>query len=97
MGLIVEDGECKPYGSAIITSAKEIDNSRQHHIPKHPFTLDQVFHTPYNPFDLQKEYFVIHSFNDLFESLVALEEKITEHREISDESWKKREAKLVEP
>lgn len=94
MGLIIEDGDCKPYGSAIITSAREIENSEQEHIPKYPFTLDQVFHTPYNPFDLQKEYFVINSFNELFESLTNLEEKIMEHLLITDEAWRRETAKM---
>lgn len=79
MGLIAEDGVYKPYGAAIITSANEIRNSKDDRVPKHPYSIDQVFHTPYNPFDLQKEYFVINSFDDLCESMQDLEARIEEN------------------
>lgn len=79
MGLIAEDGEFKPYGAAIITSAKEIENSKDEKIPKHAYDIEQVFHTPYNPFDLQKEYFVINSFDELCESTRDLEQKLREN------------------
>jgi monomeric phenylalanine-4-hydroxylase len=76
MGLIKEDGDYKPYGAAIITSAGEIANSRKESVPKHHFDLDLVFRTPYNPFDLQKEYFIIDSFDDLCACLDEIESQI---------------------
>lgn len=87
MGLIVEEGALKPYGSAIITSAREIENSRNVNTPKYAFGLDHVFHTAYNPFDLQKEYFVVSSFDELSDSLNELEHRIKEHIGITDEDW----------
>ncbi|MBC7912715.1 MAG: phenylalanine 4-monooxygenase, partial [Pyrinomonadaceae bacterium] len=78
MGIINEDGENKPYGGAIITSAGEIDNIYNNNIPKHPFDLNHIFHTPYNPYKLQNEYFIINSFDDLFNSLENIESTLIE-------------------
>ena len=78
MGIINEDGENKPYGGAIITSAEEITNINNKNIPKHPFNLNHIFHTPYNPYKLQNEYFIINSFDDLFNSLENIESTLIE-------------------
>jgi len=78
MGIIYEQGEYKPYGGAIITSLTEINNMANNSVPKHSFDIDHVFRTPYNPFKLQKEYFVINSFDELFSSLETLESKLIE-------------------
>lgn len=79
MGLINEDGVYKPYGGAIITSVEELRNIKKDDIPKHVFDLDVIFNTSYNSFKLQKEYFVIHSFDELFRSVEVLEAKLIEH------------------
>lgn len=79
MGIIHEDCEYKPYGGAIITSSGEIANVKNKNIPKHAFELDHIFRTPYNSFKLQKEYFVISTFEDLFKCLEHIEPKLIEH------------------
>ena len=79
MGVVLEDGKLKSYGGAIITSERETEQLRDPEIPKHIFDITKIFHTPYNPFDLQKEYFVINSFDDLFRSVETLEEVLIEH------------------
>jgi monomeric phenylalanine-4-hydroxylase len=79
MGIINEDGENKPYGGAIITSSEEIVNINRGEIPKYPFDLGRIFRTPYNPYKLQNEYFIIRSFDELFESLENLESKLIEY------------------
>ncbi len=76
MGLINENGKCMPYGGAVITSSEEIRNVFNPDIPKYPFEIGQVFTTVYNPFKLQNEYFVINSFNDLFNCLEELENRL---------------------
>ena len=76
MGLIFEDGDIKPYGGAIITSSEEIANVRNVNIPKHEFDINKIFNTAFNPYTLQKEYFVIKSFDDLFNCLETLEVKL---------------------
>ena len=79
MGLIVENGEIKPYGGAIITSANEIANVYNAATPKHAFDIDHIFKTQFNPYKLQNEYFVINSFDDLFDSLEKLEVKLIDN------------------
>ena len=79
MGVIFEDGCYKPYGGAIITSAEEIANLNNPLVPKHRFDLNNIFKTPYNPYKLQNEYFVIDSFDDLFDSIEHLESRLVEH------------------
>jgi monomeric phenylalanine-4-hydroxylase len=79
MGIIRENGEFKAYGGAVITSADEITNLANAKIQKYNFDVDQIFRTVYNPFKLQNEYFVIDSFDDLFNCLEVLETKIIEH------------------
>lgn len=73
MGLISENGESKPYGGAVITSAEEIANVYSDAIPKYRFDISHIFATAYNPFKLQDQYFIIDSFDDLFDSLEHLE------------------------
>lgn len=79
MGLIIENNEFKVYGGAIITSANEIQNIQDPHVPKHSFNLDLIFRTPYNPYKLQNEYFVINDFSSLFNSLMNLESRLERH------------------
>lgn len=79
MGVIRENGAYKAYGGAIITSASESANLNDPAIPKHEFDIDHIFKTPYNPYKLQNEYFVINSFDELFSSLENLEAKLIDH------------------
>ncbi|MFT5822323.1 MAG: (S)-3,5-dihydroxyphenylglycine transaminase [Crocinitomix sp.] len=85
MGLIREDGQNKPYGGAVLTSSEEIKNIKRNQSEIHKFDIDKIFNTAYNPFDLQNEYFYINSFDELFDSLELIEEKlisqlyVTEH------------------
>lgn len=78
MGLILEDGKLKPYGGAIITSAQEIENSKNKEIPKHKFALESIFQQEFSPYKLQNEYFVIESFDDLFNCLDNIENVLIE-------------------
>jgi len=87
MGIINEEGEHRPYGGAIITSAEEIANMQNEEVPKYPFDLDHIFRTPYNSFKLQNEYFVIDSFDDLFNSIEQLENKLIAHLLLPDEDY----------
>lgn len=79
MGLIHEDGQHKPYGGAVITSAEEIGNVYSDKTPKYAFDLEHIFKTLYNPFKLQNEYFIINSFDDLFNCLENLEATLQQH------------------
>lgn len=79
MGIIQEDGIHKPYGGAIITSSGEMINVKSDVVPKHAFDVEHIFCTPYDNLKLQKEYFVINSFADLFKSLDGIEAKLNRH------------------
>jgi len=85
MGLINEGGVNKPYGGAVITSSMEIENVYSKEVPKYLFDLDHVFRTAYNPFKLQKEYFAINSFDDLFNCLEHVESRLLEHLLLPEE------------
>ena len=87
MGIIKEEDGRKAYGGAIITSAQERANVNNRNIPKYPFSLDLIFHTPYNPYKLQNEYFVINSFDDLFNVTDILEEKLIENLLLSEQDY----------
>lgn len=78
MGIIWEDGKLTPYGGAIITSHAEIENVNNPDVPKHNFDLDRIFHTAYDPYKLQNEYFIIGSFDDLFDCIENLERTLIE-------------------
>lgn len=78
-GLINEDNEVKPYGAAIVTSAKEINNVENAVVKKHAFDIDKIFQTAFTPYSIQKEYFVIDSFDDLFCCIDNLESKLLKH------------------
>lgn len=87
MGLIWEKGEFKPYGGAIITSSEEILNVTNEKIPKHAFDLGHIFRTGMNTYKLQTEYFVIDSFDSLFDSIENLETKLIEHLLLPDQDY----------
>jgi phenylalanine-4-hydroxylase len=72
MGLVREGGELKPFGGAILTSSGEIENIRNPLVAKHHFDLEQVINTEYDNLQLQKEYFYIDSFYELFQSLTDM-------------------------
>lgn len=76
-GLVYEAGETKPYGGAILTSKNEILNIKNELIPKHDFDLYKLIGTEYNSLKLQKEYFVIKSFEQLFDSLRDIEKCVS--------------------
>ncbi|ELR68463.1 hypothetical protein C900_00356 [Fulvivirga imtechensis AK7] len=82
MGLIRENGELLPYGGAIITSTGEIENVSDNKISKYEFDINHIFNTPYDNYHLQKEYFIINSFDDLFKSLEGLEACLRANLEI---------------
>jgi monomeric phenylalanine-4-hydroxylase len=83
MGLIRDRNLFRSYGGAIITSAQEKENVMKKGIPIFPFDLDHIFNTPYNPYKLQNEYFVIESFNELFRSVSDLEGKLQQQFSVS--------------
>jgi (S)-3,5-dihydroxyphenylglycine transaminase len=82
MGVIYEENDLKSYGGAIVTSNLEIGNVRNAVIPKIRFDLDEIFNSSYNPFKLQSKYFVIETFDDLFNCASVLEKKLSDNLSI---------------
>ncbi len=83
MGVLRENGKFKAYGGAVITSAEEVLNLSR--VEVQPFDLVHIFKTPYNPYKLQEKYFFINSFDELFESLGLLEERLIEYLLMPDD------------
>lgn len=74
-GLIQEEGQVRIYGAGILSSFGETTYSLrlQEQKPEHhPFALDQVLRTPYRKDAMQTEYFIINSYDELYESLEHL-------------------------
>ncbi len=74
-GLLVEDGEEKVFGAAILTSRAECSNATSSRTQKLALDPDQIFDTNYDNFKLQPWYFVIESFD----SLLAIAEDLENH------------------
>lgn len=72
-GLIHEDDVVRPYGAAIMTSKGEVQNIADQNVIKRAFDIHEIIKTPYDNFHLQKEYFVIESFDQILEGLKHLE------------------------
>lgn len=85
MGLINEEGAIKPYGGAIITSSEEMRNIQHENIPKHRFDLGHIFTTNMDSYKIQSEYFVIDSFDHLFDCIGDLENRLIEHLLLPDQ------------
>lgn len=78
MGFIMEDNEIKPYGGAVLTSQSEMENAKSDTTRIHAFSTEYIFDTPFNSNKLQGQYFIIDSFDDLFNSLHTLESDLKE-------------------
>ncbi|SHJ95011.1 Phenylalanine 4-hydroxylase [Reichenbachiella agariperforans] len=73
-GLIREDGEIKIYGAGIVSSPGEsLYALEDPNVPRIPYDVSTVLDTPFYKHDFQKQYFVIDSYQTLFDSLPELE------------------------
>lgn len=72
-GLIREDNDLKIYGGGIISSAGESHYCLQDDVPKIEFDLARVLDTPYHIDRFQDHYFVIQSYDQLYESVMGIE------------------------
>jgi phenylalanine-4-hydroxylase len=73
-GLIKEKNEMKIYGTAIISSSRETEYSLSGVSPKFDFDIYNIFNTNFNPYAMQTQYFVIHSFQQLQDCLEETKE-----------------------
>lgn len=77
-GSIKENGILKIYGGALLTSSNEKNNFINESSIKHPFDLVKVLNSSYNPLAIQKEYYVIESFDALLKLITNLEHILME-------------------
>lgn len=72
-GLITEDG-LKIFGAGLISSPGEsVYSVESQSVPRISFDIKKIFRTPYYKHDYQKQYFIINSYEDLFNSLDKIE------------------------
>lgn len=68
VGLIQSSGSLKAYGTAIASSAKELEFALHSHSPNRlHFDLERVFRTPFSMYDLQETYFAIDALSQMLE------------------------------
>ncbi|MEN9391464.1 MAG: Phenylalanine-4-hydroxylase, partial [Pseudomonadota bacterium] len=66
-GLIQEDSSLKAYGAGILSSQTETSYSLHSNTPqRHKLDLIKLLRTPYRYDELQKNYFIIESYNELY-------------------------------
>lgn len=87
-GLIKEDAGIKIYGAGILSSPGETRYCLTAEARHLPFDVDTIFATPYIKDKYQAQYFVIESYQQLFDSLPKIRAEIRRHVE---------EAIFVEP
>ncbi len=66
-GILIENGEAKAYGGAILSSSGETENLKSRGYDK--FDLQEVFNQDYTDKEFSCRYFSIDSYDDLFASL----------------------------
>lgn len=72
-GLIEENNQVKIYGAGIISSKGETENCLSTHVKRLPFDIQTIFNTAYRTDVFQECYFVINSFQQLYDSLAEIE------------------------
>ncbi len=75
-GMIQEDGELKIYGAGISSSSGESRYCVSNEATHVPYDVKEIFKTPYIKDSYQKQYFVIDSYEQLYESLPQIKEEI---------------------
>ena len=74
-GLVYEGGKLKIYGAAVISSHEESDNALSDQSKKCLYSVSEVIQTPFN-YDIQSQYFVLNSFEELSQSIEDLHVEI---------------------
>ncbi|MFY0592504.1 MAG: phenylalanine 4-monooxygenase [Roseivirga sp.] len=77
-GLIREGGEVKIYGAGILSSSGETKYSLSDEPNHFEYDVDKILDTPYRKDNMQENYFIIDSYEQLYESLPEIKSKIEE-------------------
>ena len=72
-GLIREEGELRIYGAGILSSAGETKFSLSDEPAHYEYNVEKIMRTAYWKDKFQDKYFVINSYEELFESLPEIE------------------------
>ena len=75
-GLIREGGKLKIYGAGIMSSYGETKNCLSDATDKFDFDVKQIFNTDFRTDILQDKYFVIDSFEQLYESIPTIRQEL---------------------
>ncbi len=78
-GLIKEDEQLKIYGAGIISSKGETLNCFSNKAKQLPFDIQTIFNTDFRTDVFQENYFVINSFEQLYNSLSEIEVLLQEN------------------
>jgi len=82
-GLIKENNELRIYGAGILSSIGESQFSvYDKEVPRYPFDVRHIMRTPYYKHDFQKQYFVIDSYEQLFSSVMQIENILEEELQL---------------
>lgn len=76
-GLIRENNELKIYGAGIISSKGETLNCLSKNVVHEAFDISRIFKTDFRTDIMQEKYFIIDSFEQLYNSLPEIENKLT--------------------
>ena len=77
-GLIREEKGLRIYGAGILSSAGETKYSLSDEPPHIPYDVKTILNTPYRKDVFQNRYFVINSYEQLFNSLTEIEQVLEE-------------------
>lgn len=77
-GLIQEEAGLRIYGAGILSSAGETKFSLSDEPPKHTFSIEHMLDTPYEKDKFQTEYFIIESYEQLYNSIPEIKRLLEE-------------------
>ncbi|MEQ8472286.1 MAG: phenylalanine 4-monooxygenase [Marinoscillum sp.] len=77
-GLIQEEAGLRIYGAGILSSAGETKFSLSEKPPKHAFSVQEIANTPFRKDVFQEDYFVIQSYEQLYNSIPEIKEVLSE-------------------
>ena len=77
-GLIQEEAGSRIYGAGILSSAGETKFSLSEEPPKYPFDVQTIANTPYRKDVFQDRYFVIESYEQLYNSIPEVKRILAE-------------------
>ena len=75
-GLIISGSSMKIYGAHLLTSRNETLFALSAGVPKYDFNVAVIMNTPYVKNKFQERYFVIDSFDQLFNSIPDIEKEL---------------------